>query len=195
MAIATTRAFRRELLPAAIPFYEGELGRLGRPNHAGWCPCRCPFHNSKSGKSFAVHGDGAFICRGCAVRGGDLITFLRLRYKLSFIDACKSLGCWDSVSDADRHAIAPQSAEREKRAEEAKLKRLAHEQRIQLRNQVHTAARIQRETSDRLIQLLKGAVENYPQEQEHCWSTLALCLDDLRQTEAQYMSSMGMEYL
>jgi hypothetical protein len=187
--------FDKSRLPLAPGFWEDQFGQL-RWNRKGWAATRCPFHQSRSGKSFSVHIDGGFFCFGCGVKGGDIVAFVRLRDQCDFPSACKSLGCWDSVSDADPYGIAQKAAERQKKqAEEAKLKRLAHEQRIQLRNQVHTAARIQRDSSDRLIQLLKGAVENYPQEQEHCWSTLALCLDDLRESEAQYMSSMGMEYL
>jgi hypothetical protein len=87
--------FRRELLPDSLSFYRNELGQVGRPNRAGWCACRCPFHNSKSGKSFAVHVDGAFVCRSCGVSGGDVIAFIRLRDGLSFRDACQRFGCWE----------------------------------------------------------------------------------------------------
>jgi hypothetical protein len=69
----------------------------------------------------------------------------------------RSLSAWQDVSDADRRAIAQQSAEREKKqAEQARLKSLAHEERIMLRDEIHTS---------------------------------------LRETEAQYMSSMEMEKL
>jgi CHC2-type zinc finger protein len=87
-------SFRQELLPPPLDFYEKEEVKPGRPNHKGWCPGRCPFHNSKRGKSFAVHIDGAFVCRGCGVRGHDVIAFLRLRYGLSFKQACQQLGAW-----------------------------------------------------------------------------------------------------
>ena len=46
--------------------------------------------------SFSVNlANGGFYCHGCAVKGGDMVVFLRLRYGLSFKDACKQLGAWD----------------------------------------------------------------------------------------------------
>jgi len=153
------------------------------------------FHRSRSGKSFVVNVEsGRWFCFGCNF-GGDQISFLRRRYGLSFIDACKSLGCWDSISDADRHAIAQKTAERQKKlAVEARLRRLAHEQRIQLRDEIHTTARIQRETSDRLSQSLQGVTPPNDDETEHCWVVLSLSLTDLRGTENEYMKLVGLDY-
>jgi hypothetical protein len=93
----TVVRFAKDRLPPALSFYEAALGRLTRPNRKGWCACRCPFHQSKSGKSFAVHIEGAFVCHGCGVRGHDLIAFLRLRDGLTFKEACQQLGAWDEV--------------------------------------------------------------------------------------------------
>jgi hypothetical protein len=186
--------FDKSRLPLAPGFWEDQFGQL-RWNRKGWAATRCPFHQSQSGKSFSVHIDGAFFCFGCGVKGGDIVAFVRLRDRCDFPSACKSLGCWDSVSDADRHAIAQQSAEREKkRAEEARLKRLAHEQRMQLRDEIHTSARIQRETSARLSQLLQGATPAHDDEADCCWAVLSLALDDLRATENAYMTLAALEY-
>ncbi|MGA8308851.1 MAG: CHC2 zinc finger domain-containing protein [Terriglobales bacterium] len=158
---------------------------------------RCPFHESQSGKSFSVNLEhGGFHCFGCGARGGGLIDFVMLRDRCDFKTAAKRLGVWQDVSDADRRAIAQQSAEREqKQAEEASLKRLAHDQRIQLRSEIHVTARIQRETSDRLSQLLLGATPAHDDEAEHCWAVLSLAADDLRLTEHEYMKVAGMEYV
>jgi hypothetical protein len=88
--------FRRDKLPPARSFYEFELGKLTRPNSKDWALARCPFHPSKSGKSFSVNlQTGGFHCFGCAAKGGDIISFLRLRDGLSFREACARLGCWD----------------------------------------------------------------------------------------------------
>jgi DNA primase len=113
---------------------------------------------AKAKSRFSVNvNSGAFHCFGCDTSGGDVIDFVRLRDGLTFKEACQRLGAWQDVSDADRRAIAQQSAEREKKqAEEARLKSLAHEERIKLRDEIHTS---------------------------------------LRETEAQYMSSMEMEKL
>src|SRR6266849_1592832 len=90
--------FRKDALPPATSFYEYELGNLTRPNRKGWALGPCPFHHTKSGTSFSAHlGHGAFYCFGCGVKGGDLISFLRLRDGLSFKEACLQLGCWDEA--------------------------------------------------------------------------------------------------
>jgi hypothetical protein len=193
----TVVRFAKDRLPPALSFYKAELGRLTRPNRKGWAMGRCPFHESQSGKSFSVNLEhSGFHCFGCGARGGGLIDFVMLRDHCDFKTAAQRLGAWQDVSDADRRAIAQQSAEREqKQAEEARLRRLAHDQRIQLRSEIHTTARIQRETSDRLSQLLQGATPAHDDEAEHCWAVLAAALDDLRLTEHEYMKLMGLEYV
>jgi CHC2 zinc finger len=88
--------FRKDRLPPARSFYEFELGKLIRPNKKGWAQTRCPFHESKSGKSFSVNLEsGGFHCFGCDAKGGDVIAFIRLRDGLSFREACERLGAWD----------------------------------------------------------------------------------------------------
>lgn len=89
--------FRKDKLPPARTFYEAELGELRRPSR-GWAQPKagCPFHESASKTSFAVHLEtGAFHCFGCSASGGDIIAFIMLRYGLSFKEACVQLGCWD----------------------------------------------------------------------------------------------------
>jgi len=59
-------SFDKSQLPPARSFYEAELGALSRENGRGWCVGRCPFHESKSGKSFSVNlRSGGFFCFGC----------------------------------------------------------------------------------------------------------------------------------
>jgi len=88
--------FREELLPPARSFYEGELGKLSRPNSKGWAMANCPFHQSKSGKSLSVNvNSGGFHCFGCDSKGGSIISFVMLRDSCHFKAACKQLGAWD----------------------------------------------------------------------------------------------------
>jgi CHC2-type zinc finger protein len=192
----TVLRFSKDRLPSALSFYEAELGKLTRPNRRGWTMADCPFHKSKSHRSLSVNLEhGGFHCFGCDARGGGLIDFVMLRNACDFKSAATKLGAWQDVSDVDRYAIAQQSAEREKkRAEEARLERLAHEQRIQLRDEIHTTARIQRETSDRLGQILQGVTPAHDDEADLCWAILSLALDDLRTTENAYMKLAGLEY-
>src|SRR5215831_2608205 len=85
-------SFDRSQLPPARSFYERELGELSRPDRRGWAKPKggCPFHASKSKKSFHVNLDtGGFYCFGCDEKGGDVLQFVRRRYRLSFPEALK----------------------------------------------------------------------------------------------------------
>lgn len=72
--------FQREMLPDARSFYEGEqLGRMGRASSKGWIMCRCPFHSSKSGRSFSIsipisknHEPGTKTHPNPPLQGGNL---------------------------------------------------------------------------------------------------------------------------
>ena len=183
------------MLPPALDFYQRELGVLGRPNRQGWCACRCPFHNSKSGKSFAVHVDGPYVCRGCGVRGGDLVSFIRLRDGCDFRTACKLLGCWQGVSKEERlkldNEVARRKQEREQAAQIKDVERIA---RVALREEIYSLVKIQVDVSERLTELLRGAAPAHENEIENCWSVASLVLDDLRETEFTYMAMIGMEH-
>jgi DNA primase len=193
MATTTMPAFRRDLLPPARTFYEQVLGKLSRPRR-GWSMGRCPFHESRSGKSFSVHVDGAFFCFGCGVKGGDLVAFTRLRERCDFPTACKLLGAWRDVSEAERLKLASEAAKRKQEREQAARAREAEQtRRIELRDEIHTLVRIQAEVSARLSELLQGAALAYENEVEDCWSAMSLALDDLRNCEAEYMTMIGME--
>src|SRR5690349_19445097 len=83
--------FQRELLPLSRNFYGREIGSLTRPNRKGWALGRCPFHSSRSGKSFGVNLDsGAFFCFGCGAKGADPVAFLMQRDNTDFKTAAKS---------------------------------------------------------------------------------------------------------
>jgi hypothetical protein len=193
--MATANAFCRELLPPALDFYQRELGVLGRPNRQGWCACRCPFHHSKSGKSFAVHIDGAFVCRSgaCGVRGGDLVSFVQLRDNCNFRTACQNLGAWRDITEAERRKFDEQAAARARErdlASEAKARERARC--IAIRDEIHLLVEIQSDVSSRLSELLKGGAPAYDNEVEDCWSVLSLALDDMRLTESEYLRTCGL---
>src|SRR5215471_5374099 len=96
MRTSLSRRFDRAALPSSRFFYERELGELRRPSH-GWAVPKggCPFHQSKSKTSFRVNLDtGGFNCFGCGAKGGDVLAFLRQRYRLGFKAAAQQLGAW-----------------------------------------------------------------------------------------------------
>jgi hypothetical protein len=188
--------FQRELLPPAQTFYEKEIGSLTRPDRKGWSKARCPFHASKSGKSFSPNVDnGAFYCHGCGVKGGDVLAFTMKRYGLSFQSAAKTLGAWKDVTAEERHLLDQQAQRRDREREQAEAaKEAERRRRIQLRDQVHLAGRIWKESCARLAELRRGAMPNHPDEEENCWAAMSLALKDLRETEAEYCAAAGIEY-
>jgi hypothetical protein len=195
--MAPSSYFRPELLPPAQASYERELGSLGRPNSRGWSLTRCPFHRSKSGKSFSVNVQtGAFHCFGCDSRGGDLIDFLRKRHGYDFKTAAKILGAWrEDLTCEERRQFEDRTAKvRYEREQAAKGIETERTQRLELRDEIHTVVKIQAEISARLSELLQGAAPAYENEVEDCWSSMSMLVDDLRDCETRYMSMIGIEY-
>ncbi len=85
--------FDRDRLPDPGKFYEQELGDL--KGLTKWKTARCAFHGPDKNPSLSVNVEtGGYHCHACGASGGDLIAFIRQRDGLSFVDACKRLGCW-----------------------------------------------------------------------------------------------------
>lgn len=191
-----TSHFQRQLLPPPKVFYERELGKLSRPRR-GWALGRCPFHQSKSGKSFSVNLEsGGFHCFGCDARGGDVLSFLRQRDGLSFKEAAQRLGAWDEAPSPETvRKLAERTRERDQQRQ-VEQEREAEERRrrLALRDEIHANAAFQREISDRLSEIQQGASEAYPGEADDCWGALAAAYDNTQLTEAEYCAAAGLEY-
>lgn len=190
------RHFRKELLPPVRTFYEREIGKLSRERR-GYAQGNCPFHVSKSQKSFSVNMvTGAWRCFGCSAHGGSIVDFVMFRDHIGFKAACQALGAWDSAPPPEvvrKMRIEAQARERWRALERARLD-AERQRRLQLRDEVHTAARLQREASDRLRELRQGAIPASEVEEEVCWDLMVLALDDLRDCEAEYCRAVGLEY-
>jgi hypothetical protein len=189
-----TSHFDPARLPHPQSFYEREIGKLTRPSR-GWAQGRCPFHDSQSGKSFAVNlADGGFCCFGCQVKGGDVIDFLRMRYSLDFKTAAQEAGAWVEEMPSERSREIAEHRKREALAQERKLAQESAErdERIRLRNALHLSLRLSCEAGDRLTELHQGAAESFLGETEQCWETLALALESERLDESAYCLAAGM---
>jgi len=179
--------FDRAALPPTRNFYEAELGRLSRPSR-GWARGNCPFHKSKSGLSFSVHLDsGAFHCFGCGLKGGDVVSFVRLRDRCDFKTACQTLGVWrGDLTPADRLEIERLKLEREwQRQREAERQANDRRERLQLRDELHTSVR--------LYLHVDGELHEIGPEAEDHWGALSSLLDDWRLTESAYCRAAGLE--
>ena len=182
---ASASRFRPECIPPATAFFEQQLGPLARPNRKGWMRVLrgCPFHESKSKKSFFVHLSGGYYCFGCGACGGDIISFLMRRDHLSFIDAARALGAWEdgAISQQRQKQLAKQQLKRQQlqsRAEE--ISRDLHALRIFLRAKIHSLEKIHRETSVRMRSLTGSA------ELETCWQILQDIHSKLQRAVAGY---------
>jgi CHC2 zinc finger len=168
-------SFRKELLLPAKSFFEREIGHLSRPDRKGWMKGHCPFHQSKSGKSFSVHVDGHFYCHGCGVKGGDVVNFLRLRDRMGFKETCKALGAW---------------GDDEKQKQGIKIRRgplvsylvfefevdgvpLRAELEDQPRTELEQLRRFAAEATDRLHEIRNGDAERFPNEEAIQWAILS----------------------
>jgi len=141
--------FCRELLPSAVTFYRRELGDLSRPDRRGWARPKsgCPFHASKTKKSFYVHVDGGFYCFGCNAKGGDLVDFVRLRDTVDFKSAAKKLGAWTDDTTPDQQKELRRREKERRRHQEEESERIERErmERSSARDHLHATETLYRE--------------------------------------------------
>jgi DNA primase len=165
-------SFRRDRLPPAKFFYQLELVKLTRPNSKGYALGRCPFHDSKSGKSLSVNiNDGHFHCFGCDAKGGDIIAFLRKLEGYSFEKAARVLGCWDESGKsakirtvARRYLVMDYAIDGASHRAEVLDEPKSDRERLR---------RFYHEAKDRLRELRTGDPGRFPDEEETLWSILA----------------------
>jgi len=195
--VKTAGRFRRGLLPPAKTFFEHEIGRLTRPTAKGWALGRCPFHPSKSGKSLSVNiRTGAWCCFGCGAKG-DLISFVRKRYSLSFRDAAiylKAIDTDTTPAHVETLKAADLERQREREAEQEKLEK-ERGRRLQARMWLHAVEKLSRRTSDHLSKLRRQEDPEKPSaEAETAWELLALLHTERAEAELTYCELAGLEF-
>ena len=187
--------FRHDRLPVPKVFYERELGKLSRPNRRGYSQGRCPFHQSKGGKSFSANlTTGSFTCFGCGARGSSIVSFVMLRDSVSFKTACQSLGCWDSAPSPETvRKMEHDRRERDRQRDHADaVVELDRRRRIQIREQLHACSWAYNIVNERLSELSMGATPDWPEEMEACWGAMHVTLGDLRKLDAEYCLAAGL---
>jgi len=177
-------------LPDPRPFYEAALSpaRFTHANSKGWATSCCPFHKSKSKRSFSINFvTGAFCCFSpdCAVRSGDVIQFVRLLHRCDFRRACQILGVWrdGDLTEQDRAQLEDQQKERERQQQQqaAAVQQARHE-RLQKRDDVIALAGIMRTAEEEL--------DADPQN-ENWWAVAATAFEQLRAAELEYLQASG----
>lgn len=87
--------FDRSLLPSPADYYKEQGLKLRGGGE--WKSALCPFHDDQNPSLRLRYDSGGFRCMVCGAKGGDVLAFHQLRYKLPFITAAKALGAWRYV--------------------------------------------------------------------------------------------------
>ena len=76
-----------------LSFYQRELGSISKRANQGWASGGlCPFHSDTRIGNFRVNIEsGAFKCFACGAKGGDIISYVCLRYSKTVSKALEHL--------------------------------------------------------------------------------------------------------
>ena len=86
------RKFNPALMPSPVEYYAAQLA--GLKVKQGWAKVLCCFHEENQPSLSINLIEGHFRCFACNAKGGDVLAFHRLRYKLSFVEAVNHFGAW-----------------------------------------------------------------------------------------------------
>jgi hypothetical protein len=190
--VAGQSHFRPELLPPPSMFWKRELERLSRPSR-GWARSKCPLHGGSNPTAFSVNLEtGAFYCFRCLAKGGDLVDYLQLRYRLTFKAAAMELGAWDETNTVTSAEVRRLQNERKRKREaEAAKKEQERRERLEVRSRLHSMERLYGKTNFRLAQLQRGAQPRFKNEIELAWWFLSDLLPRIREDDSTYRALAG----
>ena len=83
--------FRRDRLPDAVGYFEGEGVSLTGPGRWKSGPCR--FHGGSDSLRVNVQS-GAWRCMNCGAKGGDVLAYAMQLHGLDFVEAARALGAY-----------------------------------------------------------------------------------------------------
>jgi DNA primase len=180
--------FHRELFPAVRPFLEGEgvIQPSDRPDRNGNIMGDCIAHTSKSHKSCSYKLNGQIYCFGCGFHG-DLIDFVKLRYRVDFKTAAKRLGAWRDlpVTPHERRELHCLTAMRQQEREQLlQAEKALRRERLAQRDEIHQDTQLMKDISAQLRQ----DVEN-----ETLWECLELTWKCRELNEQPYLKACGLE--
>lgn len=113
---------------------------------------------------------------------------MRRRDSCSFVDACKTLGCWGNITAGERTELTCRQQKRDwNRQREAAQADAERRERLQLRNELHTTVSVYHELAKRLHEL--GPIP----EAEPLWECLPVVLNVLRIDDAEFCCAAGLE--
>ena len=149
----------------------------------------CPWHKSKSGRSFVVYPEQqTWRCWGCAI-GGDVFSFFMHWAEVSFPAAVKftakfagiELGC-NLSEEASRRS----SARTELRQIETQIDEILDGEYMRIACELDRMNRMQVRAGRCLSELSSGAVSRFANEIEFCRSALAFAWANLPRLDMEY---------
>lgn len=88
-----SRQFNRALLPTPADYYSKQFPKFKIKSE--WVNVNCCFHSPDSEPSLSLNMvDGHFKCHACDAKGGNVLDFHLLRYKVCFVEAINFFGAW-----------------------------------------------------------------------------------------------------
>lgn len=149
----------------------------------------CPWHKSRSGRSFVVYPERqSWRCWGCAV-GGDVFSFFERFVGISFPAAVKLMANLAGIElDGNLYEdVSEQFSARTELAQiEARIAEILDAEFMRVARELDRANRMQIRAGFRLAKLSTGAVSRFPDEVQFCWSALECAAAALPRLDAEY---------
>jgi len=150
----------------------------------------CPWHQSKSGRSFVVYPElQTWRCWGCAV-GGDVFSFFMRFAGISFPSAVKLVANIVGV-EIDGHPAEGLREQLSTRTElgqvEKQIATILVAEFIRAARELDRANRMRARAALRLEHLRTGDVSRFADEPEFCWSVLQYAAALLPRLDAQFV--------
>jgi hypothetical protein len=150
----------------------------------------CPWHQSKSGRSFAVYPEQqSWRCWGCAV-GGDVFSFFERFASISFPAAvrlvAKLAGIELDGGSVSEDASEQVSAHSELAQVEEQITEILNAEYLRIARELDRTNRLEVQAGFRVAELSEGATGRFPDETEFCWLALACAHAVLPRLDAEY---------
>jgi CHC2 zinc finger len=160
-----------------------------RPSGKVFVGC-CPWHQSRSGRSFVVYPDQqSWRCWGCAV-GGDVFSFFERFAGISFPAAVRLVAKLAGMeldgghhSDEVSERISDQTALAQT---EDHITEILNAEYLRVSRELYRANRLEVRAGDRLSELSTGEVARFDGEMEFCWAALEWAYAALPGLDAEF---------
>jgi hypothetical protein len=151
----------------------------------------CPWHESKSGRSFKVYPDQqSWRCWGSCAIGGDVFTFLERFVGISFPAAVRLAGKLAGIEvdgNLSDEANERLSLKTRLRQVEARITEILEAEFLRAARELDSVNRLWVQTGNRLGELSTGSAARFANEDELCWSALQYAAAALLRLDAEFM--------